>query len=246
MQLGNTDDLPLDGRLVFFLKSTVPARFPRNEKVELAAVDGSFDTELSLADGSLMLEDAKTAMGNIEPLNRLGASAFGPIHVRALSAEGAAGDWLPLGTLVRLPGFKDLRCPHAVAKPCVLTGTNLFLAASIAATPDFDNPTDVPPEFPGTQLTVPHPANGTLYLRLRDDPATVQTLNLPVTLVAPAASESAATRNRPQTAQPAESSAPDSGAPASAAPATTPDEAHPELGPADLSAVPQTDSTPKK
>ena len=153
MQLGNTDDLPLDGRLVFFLKSTVPARFPRNEKVELAAVDGSFDTELSLADGSLMLEDAKTAMGNIEPLNRLGASAFGPIHVRALSAEGAAGDWLPLGTLVRLPGFKDLRCPHAVAKPCVLTGTNLFLAASIAATPDFDNPTDVPPEFPGTQLT---------------------------------------------------------------------------------------------
>ena len=64
VQLGSSDDLPLDGRLVFFLKSTVPAKFPRNEKVELAAVDGSFDTELSLADGSLMLEDAKTAMGN--------------------------------------------------------------------------------------------------------------------------------------------------------------------------------------
>jgi hypothetical protein len=246
VQLGNPDDLPLDGRLVFFLKSTVPARFPRNEKVELAAVDGSFDTELSLADGSLMLEDARTAMGNLEPLNRLGASAFGPIHIRALSAEGAAGDWLPLGTLVRVPGFKELRCPHSAARPCVLTGSNLFLVGSIAATPDFENPTDVLPEFTGTQLAVPHPANGTLYIRLRDDPATVQTLSLPVTLVTPAASESAAARNRPQTAQPAEPSAPDSAAPASAAPATTPAEAHPDSGRADLSAVPQTDSTPKK
>ena len=102
-----------NGRLVFFLKSTVPAKFPRNEKVELAASDGSFDTELSLADGSLMLEDAKTAMGSVEPLTRFGPSAFGPIHLRVLSADGATGDWLPLGTLVRLPGFKELRCPRA-------------------------------------------------------------------------------------------------------------------------------------
>jgi hypothetical protein len=28
---------------------------------------------------------------------------------------------------------------------------------------------------------VAHPANGTLYLKLRDDPATVQTLTLPIT-----------------------------------------------------------------
>ena len=62
----------------------------------------------------------------------------------------------------------------------MLTGTNLFLAASIAATPEFDNAVDVPPEFTGTQLSVPHPANGVLYLKLRDDPQTVQTLALPV------------------------------------------------------------------
>ena len=71
VQLGSPDDLPLDGRLIFFLKSTVPAKFPRNEKVELAAADGSFNTELSLADGSLMLEDAKTAMGSVEPRDPL-------------------------------------------------------------------------------------------------------------------------------------------------------------------------------
>jgi hypothetical protein len=82
---------------------------------------------------------------------------------------------------VRLPGFKELRCARALAKPCTLSGTNLFLAASVAATPDFDNSTDVPPEFTGTQLSVTHPTGGILYLKLRDDPTTVQTLTLPIT-----------------------------------------------------------------
>jgi hypothetical protein len=218
VQMGSADDLPLNGRLVFFLKSTVPAKFPRNEKVELAAVDGSFDTELSLADGGLMLEDAKTAMGSVEPLARFGASAFGPVHVRVLSADGATGDWLPLGTLVRLPGFKDLHCPHAQARPCTLTGTNLFLAESFAATPDFENPTDVPQDFTGTQITVPHPAGGILYLKLRDDPQTVQTLTLPVALLSPAESKAVAVQAQPAAAPPA----PETAAPATTEPAAPP------------------------
>ena len=89
-----------------------------------------------------MLEDAKTALGVVEPLARFGSSAFGPLRLRVLSAAGVSGDWLPLGTLVRLPGFKELRCPHNPARPCTLTGTNLFLAASIAATQEFDNAAD--------------------------------------------------------------------------------------------------------
>jgi hypothetical protein len=194
VHLGSPDDLPVERRLVFFLHSSEPADFPRDEKVEVAADDGSFRTVLGLADGSLMLEDAKTAMGVVEPLARFGSSAFGPLQARALSADGATGDWLPLGTLVRLPGFKELRCPHAAAKPCALTGTNLFLADSIAATPDLENAVDVAPDFTGTQLSVPHPANGVLYLKLRDDPETVQTLTLPVmpvTAPPPAAAKAA-------------------------------------------------------
>ena len=181
VHLGSDDDLPVDERVVFFLKSRVPADFPRTEKVEIAAEDGSFHTVLSLADGSLLLEDSKTAMGTVDPLARFGSSAFGPLEVRAMSAEGVTGDWLPLGTLVRLPGFKELRCPRAVSKPCTLSGSNLFLASAVGATPDLANATDVPPDFTGTQITLPHPTNGTVYLRLRDDPETVQTLTLPVT-----------------------------------------------------------------
>jgi hypothetical protein len=205
VQFGSPDDLPVDSHLVFFLKSTSPATFPRTEKVEVAAADSSFHTLLDLADGSLMLEDAKTAVGTVDPLTRFGSSAFGPVHIRAISADGSTGDWLPLGTLVRLPGFKDLRCPRSVSKPCMLSGNNLFLADSIAATPDFANSIDVPGEFTGTQLAVPHPVNGTLYLKLRDDPATVQTLTLPVTPVSLPV-EAAALKS--QTAAPANEQAP--------------------------------------
>jgi hypothetical protein len=183
VQLSNADDLPIERRLVFFLKSVVPQAFPRDEKVEVAAADSSFHTMLTFSDGSLVLEDAVTAVGSLEPLARFGSSAFGPVRVRAISADGATGDWQPLGTLVRLPDFNALRCPRSPAKPCVLSGDNLFLATSFAATPSFDNPDDVPPQFTGTQLTVPHPVNGVLYVKLRDDPATVQTLTLAVTLM---------------------------------------------------------------
>jgi hypothetical protein len=195
VRLGSPNDLPLQRKLVFFLRSRVPNIFPRTEKIELAAVDGSFETSLSLTDGSLMLEDTHTAVAVLDPLARFGASAFGPVQIRAVSADGVAGDWVPLGTLVRLPGFtagaasKDLRCPRGTTKPCQLTGTNLFLITEIAATPDMANPVDVPPEFTGNALSVPNVAhagvnsgNGTLYIRLRDDPDTVQTLNLPVNL----------------------------------------------------------------
>jgi hypothetical protein len=185
VEMSRPDDLPVDGRLVFFLKSDVPAEFPRDEKVEVAAADSSFDTTLALSDGSLMLEDAHTAVANLEPLARFGSSAFGPVRVRAIFADGAAGDWVQLGTLVRIPGFKELRCPRAAAKPCLLSGTDLFLATSFSATATFDNPVSVPPGFTGTELVVPHPVKGILYLKLRDDPASQETLTLPVKFIAP-------------------------------------------------------------
>ena len=191
VQFGSPNDLPVDGKVVFFLKSVVPAAFPRDEKVEVAAADNSFHTTLTLSDGSLMLEDSATAVGTIEPLARFGSSAFGLIRVRAISPDGEAGDWVPLGTLVRLPGFTSLRCPRSPAKPCLLEGSNLFLSTSFSATPTFDNPTPVPSEFAGTEFIVPHPVNGTLYVKLRDDPSTVQALSLPVTVLVPPATATA-------------------------------------------------------
>jgi hypothetical protein len=208
----------LDGKLVFFLKSRQPVSFPRDEKVEVAAEDGSFHTTLSLNDGSLMLEDANTALGSVEPLTRFGASAFGPLRARVVSSTGVTGDWLPLGTLVRLPGFQELRCPRNAQKPCALSGANLFLIQSVASSPDFNNAMQIPPEFTGTQLTVPHPSGGNLYLRLRDDPATVQTLTLPVIPMPGAAPSTTAAQTQPpadKTQAPVPNPNPDKDKPAS-------------------------------
>jgi len=186
VHLGSPDDLSVEGRLIFFLKSVQPASFPRDQKVEVAADDGSFRTMLSLSDGSLILEDARTALGTIDPLQRFGPSAFGPIKLRVVGANGITGEWIELGTLVRVPVFKELRCGHAAAKSCVLAGSNLFLLTAISASQNLDSSSEVPLEFTGTQLAVPHPANGNLYIKLRDDSTTVHTLTLPVNVTAPA------------------------------------------------------------
>lgn len=238
VQFGSPDDLPVNERLVFFLKSSLPAIFPRDEKVEVAASDSSFHTMLNLSDGSLMLEDAKTAVATVEPLTRFGTSAFGPIRVRAIAADGETGNWLALGTLVRLPGFKELKCPRSASKPCVLTGSNLFLADALASTPDFDNPTEVPAEFAGTQLIVPHPAGGVLYLKLRDDPATVQTLTLPITAVSLPA-EAAAIK-----AQPGVTPAPASMQTSTSAPASDSAQAPPPSDAGTTKEQPASPSTP--
>ncbi len=207
VHLTSADDLPLDAKFVFFVKSQVPQSFPRNENIEVAAADGSFHTTLSISDGSLILEDARTALGTVDPLSKFGTSAFGPLRARAVSAEGVPGEWMPLGTLVRIPGFRELRCPRSTTKPCTLTGSNLFLAQTIGATQDLSSGVEVPPDFTGGQLTVPHPVNGQLFVKLRDDPATVQTLTLPVTL-APSATQSASGQAPAQPAQsPAQSQA---------------------------------------
>lgn len=210
--LGSPDDLPVQSHLVFFIKSTSPPHFSREEKVEVASADSSFETTLDLAHGNLMLEDLNTAVATVDPLSSFGLSAFGPLRARVVAADGAAGDWFPLGTLVRLPGFADLRCPRVASRPCLLLGSNLFLASSISATPDFADPIQVPLDFTGTEIEVPHPINGALYVKLRDDPATVQTLNMPVTLVAQHSLPSE-TRREP----PISSHVPESGMPADGA-----------------------------
>lgn len=234
VRLGSANDLPVERRLVFFLKSKTPANFPRDEKVEVAATDNSFHTTLSLSDGSLMLEDANTALAVVEPLSKFGSSAFGPVQARAISADGVAGEWLPLGTLVRLPGFKELHCPRSLSKPCTLSGTNLFLADSVASSPDFDNSVDVPADFTGTQLTVPHPVSGVLYLKLRDDPDTVQTLSLSVMPMPPGSSV-------PGASKPTATTEKQSATPPEKQPAST-TEKHPEANTEQQSA--QTPATP--
>jgi len=178
--IGSNDELPATGRIVFSLKSVVPPAFPHSEQIEIAASDDSFHARLSTTDGTLVLQDAETAVATVDPKKTFGDSAFGPMRIRAVSADGTTGDWQPLGTLVRLPVLKEVSCPPGAQKPCSLSGSNLFLLNAVSTTQDFVNPTAVPDGFTGQALTIPHPTGGTLYFRLRDDPTVVQTEVVPV------------------------------------------------------------------
>ena len=180
IRLGNQDELPLEGRLLFFVKSEVPDKFPRAEKIEVATADNAFDAVLSVADGSLVLQDAQSVLALLDPLKSFGPSAFGPLQFRAVSADNAKGDWQPLANVVRLPSLKEIRCPDAPDQQCKLSGTNLFLLDSVASNAQFTNPVPVPVGFVGSTLNVPRPNGTLLYIKLRDDPASVSTVVLPV------------------------------------------------------------------
>jgi hypothetical protein len=180
IRLGNHDELPLDGRLLFFVKSEVPDKFPRAEKIEVATADSAFDAVLSVADGSLVLQDAQSVQALLDPLKSFGPSAFGPLQFRAVSADNARGDWQPLANVVRLPSLKEIRCPDAPDQQCKMSGTNLFLIDSVASNAQFTNPVPVPVGFVGSTLSVPRPNGTLLYIKLRDDPANVSTVVLPV------------------------------------------------------------------
>jgi hypothetical protein len=179
VQLASQDELPEHAKMTFFVQAETPASFGRDQKIEVGAADGSFSTTLRVDDGGIVLEDSKTALVKLDPAKAFGSSAFGPLRFRAVSAGGVAGDWQPLATLVRVPQLTELKCVEG-AQMCTLSGSDLFLLQQVSADPQMANAVTVPEGFGDSKLDVPRP-NGALYLKLRDDPAVVNSATLPVT-----------------------------------------------------------------
>lgn len=180
IRFASQDQLPQDSTLSFFLQTVKPKTFPRNEKVEVATEDEVFDVMLSISDGSLVLQDAQTVLATLDPAKSFGPSAFGALRFRPVSENGTKGDWQPLARLVRIPSLKEVRCPDSPDKPCTMDGANLFLIDSVASDAQFTHTMPVPLGFAGSTLTVPRPNGTLLYIKLRDDPSTVNRVALPV------------------------------------------------------------------
>ncbi len=190
IELAGEDELPQDARLTFSVRARTPATFDRDESIEIATSDESFATTLSLANGGMTLEDAQVAVATLDPAKAFGSSAFGLLKFRVV-AGGAAGDWQPLATLVRLPALRAVKCPATPELACKLTGANLFLVDAIASDADFHHAVQVPDGFPGYALPVPHPAEGRLYVRLRDDPVVINLAALDIEQLPPSPEEAA-------------------------------------------------------
>lgn len=176
--LSDTNEVPLNSKIIFSIKAVEPAVFSPSEKIEVATADDVFHTTLSLDNGRMTLQDSKTALGTIDLAKSFGPSAFGPLQFRPVTDNNVTGDWEPLANLVRLPVLDELTCTGRAA-PCTLSGTNLFLLDSVASDAQFTQGMQVPDGFAGNVLQVPHPTGPSLYVKLRDNPSIVNTVVLP-------------------------------------------------------------------
>jgi hypothetical protein len=178
IELGDENEMPAGAHLTFSVRAEGPASLADPDTIEVATADGSASTTLTGASG-LTREDAHVALATLTPVKAFGASAFGALRFRLVQG-GVAGDWQPLVTLVRLPTLRELKCRDAGREPCQLTGSDLFLIDSISADAGFDHAVKVPEGFPGDAIATPRPEDGRLFVRLRDDPAAIGRLILPL------------------------------------------------------------------
>src|SRR6202166_4457461 len=203
IQLADQGELPQDAILTFALRAQWPATFAHDETIEIATADESSSTVLSFGNGGMTLENSQVAVATFNPAKAFGASAFGPLHFRVV-VKAIAGDWQPLGNLVRLPVLKELTCPSTPELACKLSGSNLYLVDSLSNDRGFAHPVQVPDGFLGAALPVPHPTAGSLYVRLRDDPSVINPTSFDVLELPPTPKDPVRSAAR----QPAESAAP--------------------------------------
>ena len=195
IELSDDSQLPEDGLLTFSVKALTPANFARSQQIEIATADSLFSTLLTVANGGITLLDSKVAVLRLDPAHAFGPSAAGPLHLRVIAEDGLKGSWQPLATLVRLPTLQSLACPTDEARPCLLSGIDLFLLDSVAGEAKFEHPVVVPEGYPADTLEVPHPHGNRLYLHLRDNPGVIDVAQLepqplPAAVDAPATSPS--------------------------------------------------------
>jgi hypothetical protein len=176
IQLTDPGELPPDATLTFAVRTQWPTAFTRDQNVEVATSDES-SAVLSFTNGGITLESAQVAVATLNPAKTFGSSAFGLLQFRVV-AKGIAGDWQPLGNLVRLPVLKDLACPSTPELACKLSGANLYLVDSVSNDPGFTHSVQVPDGFLGSALPVPHPTTGPLYVKLRDNPSVINSTTL--------------------------------------------------------------------
>jgi hypothetical protein len=188
IQLADASELPQDATLTFAVRTQSPAAFLRDESIEIATGDESSATVLNLSNAGMTLENAEVAVATFNPAKAFGTSAFGPLQFRVVS-KGIMGDWQPLGTLVRVPVLKDLKCPATPELKCKLSGNNLYLLESVSGDAEFSHPVLVPDGFLGSALPVPHPAAGPLYVKLRDDPSVINQTTLASEQLPPSAND---------------------------------------------------------
>ncbi|HET9510904.1 MAG TPA: hypothetical protein VFO80_07090 [Sphingomonas sp.] len=158
--------IPRDGALAFSMR--VPGGVSVADSIELTAGADGAATRLTVASGAVQRVGDDVAVVRLSPAATFGPAATGEVRARLWRGE-VAGDWQPLGRVVRLPVLTGLDCPGG-GTSCRLTGRDLFTVAAVAGSATMTNPTTLPPGFVGSAVDVPAPPGSSLFLRLQDAP----------------------------------------------------------------------------
>ncbi|HEY1926137.1 MAG TPA: hypothetical protein VGG92_01615 [Caulobacteraceae bacterium] len=215
-ELGDPGEFARGAVLAFSIAAPPPGSFTPHDTAEASTADGSWSTRLQGPD-EFVLADSHAAVATLDTAKAFGPSAWGPVRVRIDNDKGDS-DWQPLGTLVRLPKIDGLACHEG--STCRLKGDDLFLIASVSASPKFEDPVTVPNGFPGASIEVPHPHDGRLYVKLHDDPDVISIMRVKLGSagVAKRRPASGGPSGAPEPAPSAPSPAPSASEPAPSAP----------------------------
>ncbi|HEX7782227.1 MAG TPA: hypothetical protein VF509_05435 [Sphingobium sp.] len=183
LDLKGSDGILSDAQFSFSIKADDATKFSSQDKIEVSTVDGSASATLDTR-SALRLENTQIAHVRLDPSKDLGPSAFGPLRFRMIR-DTVSSDWQPLGTLVRTPDLQAFSCQET-GDGCLLSGSGLFLIASIADNPQFTGARDVAAGFTGNAIATPRPKDGQLYLKMRDDPNIVAVAAIPGQAASPA------------------------------------------------------------
>jgi hypothetical protein len=153
VHLVDPNELPVGSKISFVLKTVAMPGFSRGEKVEVQSDDQTLHTTLEVSDGSLVLQDSSTLLGSFDPLKSFGPSAFGKLQLRAVDANGAPGDWIPLGTLVRVPVIASVKCARATRAAAAAAAEAATRAANASDAPQTTAASGPPP--PVNDTTTP-------------------------------------------------------------------------------------------
>jgi hypothetical protein len=145
VHLVDPNELPVGGKVTFVLKTVTLPAFSRADKVEVQSEDQTLHTTLEVSDGSLVLQDSSTILGSFDPLKSFGPSAFGKLQLRAVDASGSPGDWIPLGTLVRVPLIASVKCARAIRAAAAATAAAATRAANAGDAPATTEASGPPP-----------------------------------------------------------------------------------------------------
>ena len=175
MHLVDPNELPVGSKVTFVLKTVATPGFSRSDKVEVQSDDQTLHTTLGREQrqpGAAGLEHDAGQLRSAEELWAVGVRQTATARGRR---ERAPGDWIPLGTLVRVPVIASVKCARATRMRRPPQRQRLTRAANASDAPATTEASGPPPPVndtttpaandPSAQCTL----NGTLAVSDRFD-----------------------------------------------------------------------------